>query len=104
MKNYKGSDLSQDFKDFFKREKKRLTSILKELGCVEIQMSMQFNYFYGFFTSKTGQAYYFSCSDVRYFGYNKLLYRTAKDYKDFTGGYNQYVSTAKGELLKMRII
>lgn len=48
-------------------------------------------YLYGFFTSKTGQIYYLSCSDVRHFGYERLLYRTAKHYKDWTGGSNQYV-------------
>ena len=92
MKHYTGGDLGQDFKSFFSKEKSRITKQLKELGCTDIQMSRQFYYFNGFFTSKSGQAYYFSCSDVRHFGYNKIMYRTAKDYKDFTGGMNQYVT------------
>lgn len=92
MTNYTGSDLGDDFKRFFKSEKRRITKILTDMGCTDIVMSMQFYYFYGYFTSKTGQPYYFSCSDTRHFGYTQLLYRTVKDYDDCTGGGNQYVS------------
>lgn len=95
MKNYSGSDLGQDFKDFFRKEKKRISKVLTEMGCTNIDMHYGFYYFSGFFTSKSGQVYYFSSSDVRHFGYDKLLYRTARDYKDFTGGSNCYVSTNK---------
>jgi hypothetical protein len=95
MANYKGSDLGQDFKDFFKKEKARITRALKAMGCTDIKLGYGFYYFSGFFTSQSGQAYYLSCSDVRHFGYTKLLYRTAKHYKDFTGGMNQYVDVDK---------
>jgi hypothetical protein len=91
MKNYTGKDLGENFREFFKSEKKRITKDLKELGCTNVQMSCQFYYFYGFFTSSTGQPYYFSCSDVRYWGYERLLYRIAKSYIDYTGGMNQYI-------------
>lgn len=100
--SYKGSDLGQDFKDFFRKEKARITKYLKEFGCTDIKMDYGFYYFSGFFTSKTGQIYYFSCSDVRHFRYNKLLYRTAKHYKDFTGGMNQYATV--DNLRDMRLI
>ena len=102
MKNYSGSDLGKDFKDFFRKEKARITKYLKEKGCTNIEMSYGFYYFLGFFTSASGQVYYFSCSDVRHFGYDKLLYRTAKHYKDFTGGGNCYVDVK--ELRKMQIV
>lgn len=101
MKHYTGSDLGQDFRTFFTKEKNRIIKVLSALGCTNIEMSRQFYYFYGFFTSPTGQTYYFSCSDVRHFGYDEILYRTAKDRKDFTGGSNQYVS--KDELSSIRI-
>jgi len=103
-KNYSGSDLGQDFKDFFRKEKSRLTKILKEKGCTNIDMSYGFYYFSGFFTSPSGQVYYFSCSDVRHFGYEKLLIRTAKDYKDYTGGSNQYSGIKKEDLMNFRLI
>ena len=102
-KNYSGSDLSQEFKDFFRREKSRLTKIFKEKGCTNIEMNYGFNYFSGFFTAPSGQPYYFSCSDIRHFGYDRLLIRTAKDYKDFTGGSNQYCGIKKSELLNFRL-
>jgi len=101
--SYKGRDLGQDFKDFFKREKRRITTNLKAMGCTNVKLDYGFYYFYGFFTSKSGQVYYISCSDVRHWGYSQLLYRTAKDYKDWTGGSNQYVGTGRGELKGMRL-
>jgi hypothetical protein len=103
-KNYSGSDLGQDFKDFFRREKSRLTKIFKEMGCTNIEMSYGFYYFSGFLTSKNGQIYYFSCSDVRHFDYNQLLIRTAKSYSDYTGGSNQYVKTDKNSLLNFKLL
>ena len=63
-KNYSGSDLGQDFKEFFRKEKNRLSKILKEKGCTKIEMGYGFYYFSGFFTAPSGQVYYFSCSDV----------------------------------------
>lgn len=100
-KNYSGSDLGQDFKDFFKKEKKRITRNLKEMGCIDIKMRYGFYSFSGFFTSKTGQIYYFSCSDVRH-DYSSLLYRTAKDYNDFTGGANQFISIDALKSMKIK--
>ena len=102
MKHYTGSDLGQDFRSFFTKQKNRITKTLTAMGCTNVEMSRQFYYFYGFFTSPSGQTYYFSCSDVRHFGYNQLLYRTAKDRKDYTGGGNQYVNV--DEINKMRLI
>jgi hypothetical protein len=101
---YTGSDLGQDFKDFFKREKKRLTAIFKEKGCTNIKMDYGFYFFSGFFTAPSGQVFYFSASDVRHFGYDRLLIRTAKDYKDYTGGSNDYVSTKKSDIINFRLV
>lgn len=91
MKHYTGSDLGEDFRSFFKQEKTRITKQLKALGCTDIQMSRQFYYYYGFFTAKSGQKYYFSVSDVRHgFDNSKMLYRTADSYTDYRGGGNNY--------------
>lgn len=102
-KNYSGSDLGQDFKDFFRKEKKRIGDILKEKGCTNLEMNYGFYFFSGFFTSPSGQVYYFSCSDVRHFGYSQLLIRTAKNYTDFSGGYNQYCGIKRSELIDFRL-
>ena len=99
--SYKGSDLGQDFKEFFRKEKNRITRNLKEMGCTKIELDYGFYYFSGFFTSSTGQVFYISCDDVRHWGYTQLLYRTAKHYKDFTGCSNNYVGTGKGQLKQM---
>lgn len=101
---YKGSDLGQDFKDWFRREKRRLTNILKEKGCTDIKLDYGFYYFSGFFTSPSGQVYYMSCSDVRHFPYKQLLIRTAKDYKDYTGGSNQYCEASKQSLMNFKLL
>jgi hypothetical protein len=102
-KNYSGSDLCQSFKDFFRKEKKRLSLILIEKGCTDIQLNYGFYYFSGFFKSKTGQCYYISCSDTRG-GYNQLLIRTAKDYSDYTGGSNQYCGIDKKDIINFRLV
>jgi hypothetical protein len=99
--SYKGSDLSPEFKSFFRREKKRITEALKSLGCTAIELDYGFYYFSGFFTSASGQIYYLSCSDVSHFGYKQLLYRTAKSYKDYSGGSNQYID--KDKLKEIRL-
>jgi hypothetical protein len=101
--SYKGSDLGADFKEFFRKEKSRLSKILKEKGCTEIKLDYGFYYFSGFFTSQSGQVYYLSCSDVRHFGYDNLLIRTAKDYKDFSGGSNNYVGIDKQSIMNFRL-
>ena len=102
-KNYSGSDLGQDFKEFFRKEKRRLTEHFKAKGCTKIEMSYGFYYFSGFFTAPSGQVYYFSCSDVRHWGYDKLLIRTAKNYTDYTGGSNQYVGISKEDLMNFNL-
>lgn len=99
-KNYGGSDLGQDFKDFFRREKKRIGGILKELGCTDFEMNYGFYYFSGFVRFSNGQLYYFSCSDVRHFGYNQLMIRTAKDNRDFTGGSNNHIDKSKEGIVR----
>lgn len=93
-KNYSGSDLSPDFKAFFRKEKKRIIDALTRLGCTNIELSYGFYYFSGFFTTNTGQIYYLSSLDVRD-GYSRILYRTAQSYTDYTGGHNQYIDKDK---------
>ncbi len=101
MKNYSGSDLGEDFEVFFRKEKKRISDFLKSIGCTDIQIGYGFYVFSGFFTSASGQVYYFSRSDVRHVEYDRLLYRTAKNYTDWTGGQNYFVPA--NDLRKMDI-
>lgn len=64
---------------------------LASIGCINVDISKP-NHFDvdGFFTAPSGQIYYFSISDLRWSKEN-ILVRTAKHYKDWTGGSNQYV-------------
>ena len=100
---YRGSDLSSEFKSFFRKEKNRLKKILEARGCTKIELDYGFYYFSGFFTASSGQIYYLSCSDVRHFGYDKLLIRTAKSYKDYSGGSNQYCGIDAESLKNFRL-
>ena len=93
---YRGSDLNPAFKSFFTKQKNAIKKVLIAKGCQNIKLDYGFYFFSGFFTAPNGQIYYISCSDVRYFDYNQLLIRTAKHYKDFTGGPNQYVAVSEG--------
>lgn len=95
---YKGSDLPNSFRIFFRREKSKITKILKEKGCTEIKLDYGFYYFSGFYTAPDGQIWYLFTSDTRS-GYTRLFYRTAKSYKDFTGGENREISVKNLEKL-----
>lgn len=81
------------FHRLFKRE---FTKLLTDLGCSAITFGKP-NHFdvSGFFTDPAYQAWYFSLSDLRW-SKDKLLIRTAKDYKDYSGGSNQYIVMQEG--------
>jgi hypothetical protein len=99
------SQKTPEFKHFAKVFKKEFTSELKSIGVSNIVFSVGHFYLSGFFTA-FGQAYYFSISDVRGMDYCmevnpescmcQLLIRTAKDYKDYSGGINNYVKFRAG--------
>ncbi len=89
---------SPQFHEFFDLFKRSFTRELKSVGATKIELSKGHFYISGFFTVES-QAYYFSIDDVRgcfYRDYPKMLVRTAKDYKDFTGGANNYFKIEPG--------
>ena len=68
---------------------------LKDIGGTDYKQNNGHYYISGFF--KVGeQPFYISISDVRHFTINNILIRTAKDYKDFTGGSNHYLTIQDG--------
>jgi len=100
---YRGSDLSPEFKKLFRAERKRITEILTKMGCTEIKMDYGFYFFSGFFTSESGQIYYLMVHiDERPTSYERIMFRTAKDYKDYSGGSNQWID--KDKVSEMRLI
>ena len=82
-------------KKAYSAEKSIVRKALKQANFTDIKFSNGHYYFSGFAT-KNNKAIYFSISDVRHFpptgGGANLLIRTAKDYKDYTGGSNNYSS------------
>jgi len=71
----------------FKREFKKF---LTTTGATEIDIGSP-NHFdiSGFFRMADGQAYWFRIEDLRW-SKDRMLVRQAKDFKDYTGGFNQY--------------
>lgn len=102
MKNYKGSDLDESFKDLYRKEMRKIKATLTKLGCSNIESSYGFYYYSGFFTAPSGQEYYFNSGDVRYAPNGPILYRKVKDRKDFTGQFNQYVELSKLETINLK--
>lgn len=94
-----------EFAQFYRTFKSELTKELQTIGATAIEFSRGHFYVSGFFMIGI-QAWYFSLSDVRGMDYglmynpnscmNKLLYRTANNYKDYTGGQNRYATIKEG--------
>ena len=104
------SGTTPEFKAFYSTFKKEFTAELKSVGATNIVFSKGHFYISGFYTVN-GQVWYFNLNDVRGMDYalknhpyscsSQLLYRTAKDYKDYSGGSNQYVRIESGMAQKM---
>lgn len=114
--------LTPEFASFARRFKSDFTKYLGSLGATNIVINRNHFELYGFFTTVVPgkkasegyseslphvQAWYFATGDVRWsakqFG---MLVRTAKDYKDYTGGRNQSVSYSTQEMFEsgMRMV
>lgn len=92
------SGTTAEWKSTFTKTKNLLTKMLKGFGCTNIEINRGHFYLSGFYTAPSGQIYYISMSDFRDFGGIKnMLVRTAKSYKDYSGGGNNWVSIANIE-------
>lgn len=101
------STKTPEFISFCRTFKSEFTKELLSIGATNIEFNYGHFYISGFFTIDT-QAWYFSLSDVRGMEYclnqscmGKLLYRTAKDYRDFSGGQNRYATIESGMAKEM---
>lgn len=85
------STRTPQYLEFHRTFKREFTKALSLVGCTNVDIGKP-NHFdvSGFFTAPNGQIWYFSISDLRW-SKDKMLIRTAKHYKDWTGGGNQYV-------------
>ena len=89
------SELTDEWKQGYRKMHNALKTIITELGGVNFESSRVHFGISGFFTYEE-QVWYFSISDVRWFD-GQMLIRTAKDYKDFYGGSNEYVNVRNKE-------
>ena len=91
-------------KKAYNKEKNTVRKALKQADFTDIKFLNGHYYFSGFAT-KNNKVIYFSISDVRHFpptgGGADLLIRTAKDYKDYTGGSNNYSSLETEEIQEL---
>lgn len=100
--NYK----TPEFIMFAKTFKAEFIKELQSIGAKLIGFNEGHFYISGFFT-KDDKCYYFSLSDVRGMEFQDqidLLYRTARDNKDFQGGHNCYVKLESGMAKKMVLV
>lgn len=87
-----GTRETEQFKHFALTFRRELVKTLKDnFGIKEFTFSRGHFYCSGFFKTEDDKVYYFSQSDVRHFPKADLLIRTAKDFKDYTGGCNNYL-------------
>ena len=86
-------DKTAEFKSFCRMFKFEFKKVLDELGCTDLECSYGHFIISGFFNSADGRLWYFSLNDVRDMKYERelrLLVRTAKHHKDYTGGMNRF--------------
>lgn len=85
------SSRTQQYLNFHRTFKREFTQLMKPI-CSEIDIHKP-NHFdvSGFFKTNSGKTYYISLGDLRW-DKHSLLYRTAKDFKDYSGGINEYIS------------
>lgn len=76
----------------FKREFKKLLAPYTKR--IEISKPNHFDVS-GFFEMDDGRIYYISLGDLRW-NKDSLLIRTAKDFKDYTGGHNNFIRLDDG--------
>lgn len=92
-----GGTTSPDFSHEFSKEfRSMMKEQIEKVGGTNYKQNVGHYYISGFFTVGE-QPYYFSISDVRYaYPHEKyqMLIRTAKDYKDYTGGSNHFIEIA----------
>jgi hypothetical protein len=100
-----GGRNTPEFESFYRHFRKQFTLELKGIRAERITFNMGHFTLTGFFY-QGGKCVYFSLSDVRCNiggGTPQLMYRTAKDEKDYTGGQNQYIDIGDGMARKMKI-
>lgn len=98
-----GGQQSPSFKSFARKFKNDFAKELIKKNCKITSFNRGHYYVSGFFRNADNLCFYFSISDIRHFGFGKMLYRSARDEKDYTGGMNRYVDIETGMVQLMDI-
>lgn len=93
--SFKNKDLNDptEFKKFIATYKKYLIELCDSNGWTLVRFMPGYYYFFCFIKNNENKFIYLSVSDVRYYRgawLNTILYRTAKNEFDYTGGFNNY--------------
>jgi hypothetical protein len=99
---HSSSGKTPEFVSFARTFKKEFTNELSAKGCTLEEFSVGHFYVSGFFKTSSGQLYFFSISDVRFFREERILYRTATSTKDYTGGTNRYTALESDLTLNLK--
>ncbi|MFL5766078.1 MAG: hypothetical protein ACJ77K_19190 [Bacteroidia bacterium] len=97
-----GSTNSAPFNQFAKDFKKAFAAELKSMNATISTFSKGHFYISGFLL-KEDKFYYFCINDVRGGPSPQMLFRTAHNTKDYSGGHNQYVRIFDGMAEKMKL-
>jgi hypothetical protein len=90
MKGRKG-DVHPALRAWSKDFKKSLQEAIKGWATIA-QYNIGYFYVSGFIKTNDGRYYYFATKDLRFYpSSDTILFRTAKDDKDYQGGFNNYV-------------
>ena len=86
-----GGTTSPSFKLWVREIRKEIRRACKANDGKLLRFNGTAHYFWSAFVQgQSGQIWYISCSDVRHFPNNDIMYRTAQNDSDYTGGGNQY--------------
>lgn len=96
-----GGYKSPSFKLYARKFKNDFNKELSTIGAKITSFNAGHYYVSGFFRTKNNECFYFSQSDLRHFNFEKLMYRTAKDEKDYTGGMNRFIEIETGMVSSM---
>jgi hypothetical protein len=90
-RGFKSSNRKTDeFKAFCRTFRSELRKLLKP-HAKEIKFNIGHFYISGFIQLNDDRIFYFNTGDLRFSTHHSLMLRTAEDFKDYTGGFNQFV-------------
>lgn len=85
----------EHWKKAYRKISAAMKTIMKRQGLTDIKLSRGHKSLSGFATATSGKILYISLSAD--FDSTSFLIRTASDYKDYTGGHNNYLSSSTFE-------